>query len=391
MNQVKSFMFFLKNILSSILNALFGAVEVPQEAKSTTVLSGRLAKHFVAGAAAIALSTSGAEAQVVWNNVNIAIPATIDGLYVNVETGATTTLPGNNLPGWDINPYGTSTTAISLFWSTGSNGLSQGVKLNTVAGGAGSFVGSLPYGYTIGPSLVGGSYGTGGTNFTTTDPGKWLYNADNYFGFKFTAADGLIHYGYGKIQVGANAASRFLTGFGYQVTPGAPINVGDGDPIPTPCVSPTLSASTVSPTCQGVSNGSINLSTSGGLPTPFTYLWSNGETTEDLSNLAPGTYTVTVTTASGGCTATGSYTVAPSSNAPTTNTSSVTACASYTWSVNNNTYTQSGTYTHVNGCITEVLNLTINPAPPQPPTACYQTAVWDPSICNWRLIITFNH
>lgn len=43
---------------------------------------------------------------------------------------------------------------------------------------------------------------------------------------------------------------------------------------------------------------------------------------------------------------------------PSTVTTSVTACNSYTWPVNGITYTAAGTYTDVNGCITNVLNLT---------------------------------
>ena len=41
----------------------------------------------------------------------------------------------------------------------------------------------------------------------------------------------------------------------------------------------------------------------------YTFSWSNGDTTEDVSGLSAGTYTVTATDCNG-CTATGSYTVA---------------------------------------------------------------------------------
>ena len=46
--------------------------------------------------------------------------------------------------------------------------------------------------------------------------------------------------------------------------------------------------------CFGAGNGSINITVTGGNG-PYTYLWSNGATTEDLTNLNPGTYSVTVT------------------------------------------------------------------------------------------------
>ena len=46
--------------------------------------------------------------------------------------------------------------------------------------------------------------------------------------------------------------------------------------------------------CHGDSTGSIDLSVTGGV-SPYTYQWSNGETTEDINNLTEGTYTVIVT------------------------------------------------------------------------------------------------
>ena len=60
--------------------------------------------------------------------------------------------------------------------------------------------------------------------------------------------------------------------------------------------SPTqlsASSSVVNVSCSGGSSGSIDLSAAGGTPN-YTYLWSNGATTQDITGLSPGTYTVTV-------------------------------------------------------------------------------------------------
>jgi gliding motility-associated-like protein len=49
-------------------------------------------------------------------------------------------------------------------------------------------------------------------------------------------------------------------------------------------------------TCSGKLDGSINVVLSGGA-SPFTYIWSNGMTTRDVTGLAAGNYTVTITDA----------------------------------------------------------------------------------------------
>ncbi len=72
--------------------------------------------------------------------------------------------------------------------------------------------------------------------------------------------------------------------------------------------APSVAAgTTTNTTCNGLSNGSSNVVVSGGTA-PFTYLWSNGETSSSASGLAAGVYNVSVTDA-GSCVGIGSVTI----------------------------------------------------------------------------------
>lgn len=67
----------------------------------------------------------------------------------------------------------------------------------------------------------------------------------------------------------------------------------------------SITGTSANPTCFGGSNGSINITVTG--DAPFTYQWSNGATTEDLTGLgAPSSLTVIVTAANG-CLGSASY------------------------------------------------------------------------------------
>lgn len=70
---------------------------------------------------------------------------------------------------------------------------------------------------------------------------------------------------------------------------------------------PVLLSTKVHPTCPSSSNGSITLIVSGGT-TPFTYLWSNSSSTQNISGLTSGVYKATLTDANG-CFATKSDTL----------------------------------------------------------------------------------
>ncbi|MBL7927456.1 MAG: hypothetical protein JNK61_11185, partial [Bacteroidia bacterium] len=59
-----------------------------------------------------------------------------------------------------------------------------------------------------------------------------------------------------------------------------------------------INITTLAASCYNANNGSATAVAVGGTA-PYTYLWSNGQTTANINNLAPGTYTVTVTSANG--------------------------------------------------------------------------------------------
>ncbi len=77
--------------------------------------------------------------------------------------------------------------------------------------------------------------------------------------------------------------------------------------ITNPGATVSLSALTLDPLCLNGSNGTANVAPTGGTA-PYTYNWSNGDTTTVLDSLSAGQYAVTVTDANG-CVADTSLTV----------------------------------------------------------------------------------
>lgn len=99
-------------------------------------------------------------------------------------------------------------------------------------------------------------------------------------------------------QWSTGASSQTLTvstpdTYGVTVTGGAGCSASASVTIGT---NPQLSLSSAEThaSCYGNTDGGIDLSPGGGT-SPYTFLWSNSQTTEDISGLAAGTYSVTVT------------------------------------------------------------------------------------------------
>ncbi len=63
----------------------------------------------------------------------------------------------------------------------------------------------------------------------------------------------------------------------------------------------TLTTTVINETCLLTNDGGIDLTINGTNPGPFTYQWSNGATTQDITNIPTGSYNVTVFDASLNC------------------------------------------------------------------------------------------
>ena len=175
---------------------------------SNNCQNSRLNSHFALCAAALAtgVAVGNANATVIFSGaINLVIPTTADGLYMNVQTGAwssTTATPA----GWDVNPYGTSTTAVSLFAGTGTGYMRNPGTTATAATrlDLGTVVGSSAYFYGSSSATIGSGYG------------QWAANSSGYFGFKFIAADAATHYGWMQLSIGANAGTRSIVQYAWE-------------------------------------------------------------------------------------------------------------------------------------------------------------------------------
>lgn len=164
-----------------------------------------------------------ADASIVYSGiVNINIPSTTAGIYLNMVTGVFNASPGS-APGWDVNPW--SSSGLGLFNPTAPAG---GVYVNTTAGGS-TAVNMAP-GATIGPAQLYGSNGS-------TTNAQWNLNScNNLIGIRLQneANANQIHYGWMRVCLDGTAGGqpRSIQDYAWENVAGTPILAGATVPEP---------------------------------------------------------------------------------------------------------------------------------------------------------------
>lgn len=184
----------------------------------------RLKFRTIRSLAAIVLVTP-ASADLIYSNFqNIAIPATYDGVYLNVETGAWNTNLSSPVSGWDINPYfGGSTVWNSPSFQPVRSGTGElDAVLNLAAGttvSSGSVFSTSIQGPT-GENPGGPSYGGSDTHMGN-GADQFASGSEGYLGFRLNGTN----YGSMRVVFTNNTSGAYIKDWAYD-TSGAPVVVG---------------------------------------------------------------------------------------------------------------------------------------------------------------------
>jgi MYXO-CTERM domain-containing protein len=190
----------------------------------------RLEKHIVAAAAVAAGVAASANAAIVYSGVvNFSCAIDIDGTYINVQTGQLTNGPGSGVPGWDVNPYRSTTgSGLNFFSPTGGGMVSAAAGVGSALNlAAGTLIGSTSNFSSSTATIAFGSAA-----------GQWQYGTNNLVGFRFVSSAGTTHYGWMRFLIGTqpatgNLVTRTVVDFAYESVAGASIAAGDNG-VPAP-------------------------------------------------------------------------------------------------------------------------------------------------------------
>jgi hypothetical protein len=251
-----------------------------------------------------------------WGGTGAAGTFSINEFTFNGSVNPTCTVPVLSTSVTNVLCNGNSTGAIDLTTTGGT------FPFSYAWAGPGSFsattedISGVPAGtYTVTVTATGGC--TTSTTATITEPAALnltttntnpLCNGANTGSIDLTVSGGVTSYSYswshgpGTQDVSALGAGTYTV----TVTDGNLCTASTSVTITQPA-GINISAITQNADCNGATNGSIDLTVTGGTPT-YDFNWSNSDTTEDITGLVSGVYTVTVTDGNG-CSASSSITV----------------------------------------------------------------------------------
>ncbi len=211
-------------------------------------LSARVAA-VVGGTALTMISTVSMAAIIDSGPVNLAIPATVDGIYLNVVTNVSATVAPFPA-GWDLNPYVTG--GFLTFFSSAAVG-----NNNQVVGAAAPAGATLlAAGAVVGPASTYAAAGVVGASAFR------VASTTSFVGFRFTnEATSTLNYGYAQLTTSApNGTPAIITRYVYQ-NDGTAITIAGGGPTntaPTLTYNPTTVAGVTFPAgAAGAATSSI--------------------------------------------------------------------------------------------------------------------------------------
>jgi hypothetical protein len=178
--------------------------------KYRSVLSAVLA------ASALSVASQGAMAAVICNTttVPITIPQTADGVYFNYVTGATG-ISGAAVPGFDINPWFSSSTAGLNFYMGADTDANNGAVFGTT------------YSVLAAGTVIGAASTFSGATATAANMADWRAGVTGFLGVRFTN-EGTSAVNYGWLNITTTAGNGFparINGFCFDNT-GADIPAG---------------------------------------------------------------------------------------------------------------------------------------------------------------------
>lgn len=269
------------------------------------------------------------------NNCSVSLPVTVNAAGGPSATASSTNSTCGNNNGSASSSVIGGTAPFTYLWNNGAttpsiSNVSFGIYNVTVTDFNGcTATASATINNTGGPSL----------SLTTTD----AFCGNNNGTATANVSGGTAPFTYQWNTGGTTQTITSLSAGNYSVVVTDANNCSSSLPVTVNATAgPTVSISTSSTLC-GQSNGSATANVSGGT-SPFTYLWSTGATTQAISNLAAGNYSVAVTDANG-CNTGAISTVSSSGSANTTFSASATSvCAGASVTLTNTTAGSGLTY-----------------------------------------------